>query len=149
MFYSVILSLALSAAPETSDIDCYDVKIRAKPVAQIPTVYPDDDPEYIVISWPWFVDLKITKVLEGEIRKSQITALAVLHTGYVRKSRIWFLRRNTAGFFNIIRTEPSRLVRCDPDTPAANPYLRPGAGETYESYRRAGEERYKLYGAKE
>lgn len=44
-----ILAAAGPSSATASDIECYDLKIRAKAIAQVPTVYPDD-PDYIVIS---------------------------------------------------------------------------------------------------
>ena len=68
-----------------SDIECYDAKVRAKPVAQVPTVFPQsDDPSVIIMSWPWFVDLDVRRVLQGDVEKGRLETLAVLHTGYVR-----------------------------------------------------------------
>lgn len=139
-----ILGLTFSSGAMVSDIECYDAKIRAKPIAQIPTVYPND-PDYIVISWPWFLDLKVRKVLEGKVPQSKITVLAVLHGAYAEKTATWLLRRNTAGGFNVIRTEPSSVRRCEADAGAARPYLRPEAGRTLEDYRREGEEALRRY----
>jgi hypothetical protein len=139
-----ILGMAFSSGAMASDVDCYDAKIRARPTAQIPTVYPDD-PEYIVISWPWFLDLKVKTVLEGKVLPTKITVLAVLHNPYRDKTRLWLLRRNTAGSFNVIRNEASSVPRCKAGTDAAQPYLRPGEGKTFEDYRREGEEALRRY----
>ncbi len=139
-----ILGMAFSSGAMASDIECYDAKIRAKPTAQIPTVYPDE-PDTIVISWPWFLDLKVKRVIEGKVLPSKITVLAVLHNPYQDKIRTWLLRRNTAGSFNVIRTEPSSVSRCKADANAARPYLRPEAGKTLEDCRREGEEALRRY----
>lgn len=142
----ILLAFLVTAEPAsatTSDIECYDLKIRAKPIAQVPTVYPND-PDYIVISWPWFVDLKVTEVIEGELPQTTITALAVLHTYYIPKTRKWLLRRNAIGTFNLIRTaEP--LPRCPTSAAPAQPYLRPADGKTLDDYRREGEAEYARY----
>lgn len=145
MFISAILALTLAGASDVPEVECYDAKIKAKPTAQIPIVYANDDPDTIVISWPWFVDLKVLKVLEGNIQEYKVATLAVLHTNYISKARIWLLRRNTAGFYNIIRAEPTSVPRCGRDSPPAQPYLRLADGETYENYRREGEEQLERY----
>jgi hypothetical protein len=135
-----ILAAAGPSSATASDIECYDLKIRAKAIAQVPTVYPND-PDYIVISWPWFVDLKVTKVLEGELSQSRITVLAVLHAPYITKTRTWLLRHNTIGTLNLIRSaEP--LPRCAINAAAVQPYIRPAVGKTLDDYRREGEAEY-------
>lgn len=136
------MALALSSAATAGELECYDAKVRARPVAQIPTVIPQEE-GYIIISWPWFVDLSISKVLEGEVNQSQVTVLAVLHNRYLDKTRTWLLRRNALGMFNVLRPEnPDALPRCDASVAFAEPYIRPGAGQTLDDYRREGEERY-------
>lgn len=141
MFALALRSPAL-AEPIGVEGECYDVKVRAKPLAQVPSAFPAED-GYIVISWPWFVDLKVSKVIEGGPVASRLTALAVLHSAYVRKSRTWLLRRNSLGSFNILRPEyPDKIVKCGPDAGPAAPYLRPEEGKTLEDYRREGEELY-------
>lgn len=135
-----ILAAAGPSSATASDIECYDLKIRAKAIAQVPTVYPND-PDYIVISWPWFVDLKVKKVLEGELSQSRITVLAVLHVPYVTKTRTWLLRHNTIGTFNLIRSDEP-LPRCAINATAVQPYIRPAEGKTLDDYRREGEAEY-------
>ena len=54
------------AAAAQSEDDCYDARVSAVVVQQVPTVLPDMDDGSIVIRWPWIVDLEVTSVLEGE-----------------------------------------------------------------------------------
>ena len=129
-----------------SDIECYDAKVRAKPVAQVPTVFPQsDDPSVKIMSWPWFVDLDVRRVLQGDVEKGRLETLAVLHTGYVRKTMTFYLRRNSAGTYNILRDDPEELERCPSNSLAATPYLRLGPDRTYADERREGEEEYRRY----
>jgi hypothetical protein len=137
----VILALmgCATTAPTTGETDCYDLKLRAKPIAQIPTPFPNDL-EYIVISWPWFVDLEVTRVIDGEVREREISALAVLHSAYVDKTRTWLLRKHKLGGYNILRlAEPSQAKRCAQGEARPEPYLRPSENETLANLRRTVE----------
>ena len=139
---SASLALAIAAlsgcattSPSVSETDCYDLKVRAKPVGQFPTPFPND-PNYIVISWPWFVDLEVSRVIDGRSNDPEISALAVLHSGYVDKTRTWLLRENTLGKYNILRlAEPEKAKRCAQGVTRPEPYLRPSEGESLESLR--------------
>ena len=141
---SASLALAIAAlsgcattSPSVSETDCYDLKVRAKPIGQFPTPFPND-PNYIVISWPWFVDLEVSRVINGSLSDPKIPALAVLHSGYVDKSRTWLLRENTLGEYNILRlAEPGKAKRCSQGVDRPEPYMRPSEGETLESLRQA------------
>ena len=145
--FALLLGGCATTADSAGAEQCYDLKVRAKPVAQVPTVYPkSDDPNVIVMSWPWFVDLEISRVLDGEFEASTLTALAVLHTYYISDSRTWYLRENTAGTYNILRpSDPSKVGRCGVRTYPTEPYIRPGEGQSYEDLRREGEDRYNRY----
>jgi len=124
---------------------CYDLKIRAKPVAQIPTEIVEE-PGYIVMSWPWFIDLDVKRVLEGEFNERKLTVLAVLHTSYVPKTRVFLLRSNTLGGFNMLRPEkPEELTRCNAGMGPMLSYLRPAEGKSLEDYRLAGEKAWADY----
>lgn len=143
-FVLIAMAAFMSSPAAAGEPECYDAKVRGRPVAQIPTVMPEEE-GYIVISWPWFVDLRISKVLEGEVDQSDITVLAVLHNRYLDKARTWLLRRNNLGMFNVLRPEkPDAVPRCNGDIAPAEPYLRPGEGRPLEEYRREGEERYSM-----
>ena len=136
----------LPTIASATDIVCYDAKVRAKPVAQVPTVFPQsDDPNVIIMSWPWFVDLDVRRVLEGDVEKGRLETLAVLHTGYVRRTMTFYLRRNSAGTSNILRDDPDDLERCPSNALPATPYLLLGPDRTYAAERREGEERYRSY----
>ena len=137
--------ISLSSNAWAAEIECYDAKVRAKPIAQIPTAFPYD-PDIIVISWPWFIDLRVRRVIDGELPQKQITALAVIHSAYISKTRTWLLRRNTLGGFNVLRiNEPDSVPRCDADVEPAQPYLRPEEGRSLEDYRREGEGELRRY----
>jgi hypothetical protein len=136
----VLWLISLSNHALAADLERYDAKVRAKADAQVATPFPSD-PDYIVISWPWFLDLNVTRVLEGDVPQKKITVLAVLHTAYISKTRTWLLRRNTLGTFNVLRiAEPESIPRCGADAEPAEPYIRPAEGKSLEDYRREGEE---------
>jgi hypothetical protein len=141
---AAFFGFAFPQGASASDAECYDAKVRAKPLAQIPSVYPrSDDPDVIVMSWPWFLDLRIKRVVDGEVPRPEITALIILHTSMVAKTRTFLLRRNTLGGFNVIRAfEPDLVKRCPPDSAAVEPYLRPGPTQTLDDLRREGEAEY-------
>ncbi|WP_157696596.1 hypothetical protein [Porphyrobacter sp. CACIAM 03H1] len=125
--------------------ECYDLKIRAKPVAQVPTEIIEE-PGYIVMSWPWFVDLEVERVLDGNSDETKLTVLAVLHTSYVAKTRVFLLRRNTLGGFNLLRPEsPEELTRCKAGVEPMISYLRTAEGKSLEDYRLAGEKAWADY----
>ncbi|MBX7493579.1 hypothetical protein K3163_10200 [Qipengyuania sp. 1NDW9] len=135
----VIAALSGCATTPTSvnETDCYDLKVRAKAIGQFPTPFPND-PNYIVISWPWFVDLEVARVIDGRMNDPEISALAVLHSRYVDKTLTWFLRENTLGEYNILRlAEPEKAKKCAPGVVRPEPYLRPSEGETLASLRQA------------
>ncbi|APG63155.1 hypothetical protein LPB140_10545 [Sphingorhabdus lutea] len=134
-----LIAFAICNKAIAADIECYDAKIRAKPIAQIPTVLGDSG-EDIIIYWPWFLDLKIKRVIEGEVPEREITILALMHSYFREKTLTMLLRRNTAGTFNLIRAEPSSIRRCEAGSEPVPPYLRPGDGKTLDDYRREGEE---------
>ncbi len=128
--------------------DCYDLKVKAKAISQIPSVYPrSDDPNVIIMSWPWFVDLKVKRVIEGDLSGNILKALAVMHVRYVRKNLTWFLRRNAAGSFNVIRSDmPEALVRCPSGVAPARPPITPAPGQSYADLRKEGEAAYRRLG---
>lgn len=98
------------------------------------------------MSWPWFIDLEVERVLDGEFNEKKLTALAVLHTNYISKTRVFLLRRNMLGGFNLLRPEkPESLTRCDAGVAAMVPYIRPAEGQSLEDYRRAGEKAWADY----
>jgi len=133
------------AAAAQSEDDCYDARVSAVVVQQVPTVLPDMDDGSIVIRWPWIVDLEVTSVLEGEAPLGAVTVLTVQHS-YFRRGlgeRPWALRRNDLGGFNVVAMgDDLDNPRCEPGSPPALPFIRPGRGETLESLRLEGLEYY-------
>ena len=125
------------------DADCYDAEVSARIVSQIPTVFPNDDDGWITISWPWIVDLDVSRVHSGDARRGRMSVLAVLHTYYRRDlgSRRWKLRRNDLGGFNLLRGAENLTARCAGDEPA-RAYITPADGQTLEDLRREGRQRY-------
>lgn len=99
----------------------------------------------MIMSWPYFIDLEVKRVLKGQVPEKKITALSVQHT-YWRTDlgkKKWWLRRNTEGDYNILRVERDREPpQCRPNTPPARAYLQPGDGKTLDDLRREGELRY-------
>lgn len=126
------------------EADCYDADVSARIVSQIPTVFPNDDDGWITISWPWIVDLDVSRVYSGEARRGRMSVLAVLHTYYRRDlgSRRWKLRRNDLGGFNLLRGAENLRVRCAADQPPATAYIKPPDGQTLEDLRREGLKHY-------
>ena len=108
----------LPTVASASEVECYDAKVRAKAVAQIPTPYPRSDPDVIVMSWPWFVDLDVRRVIEGDVEKGRLETLAVLHSGYVRKTMTFYLRRNSAlpifCAMTLMHSSAARRMLCRP-----------------------------------
>lgn len=126
------------------DADCYDAEVSARIGSQIPTVFPDSDDGWIVMSWPWIVDLNVSRVHSGDARRGRLTVLAVLHTYYRRDlgSRRWKLRRNDLGGFNLLRNGENISTRCTSDTAPAVAYITPPNGQTLEDLRREGRAHY-------
>jgi len=147
-FLGATLMLVGCATPRTTtDADnCYDALVRAKAIAQIPTPLPQlDDPNRIIFAWPWFVDLEISRVLEGTVDGKVVKALAVLHSSWVSDEMTFALRRTTVGNFNILRGDPKNLRRCDRSVPAEVPYIDPAKGQTLDDLRRESEIEYQRY----
>ena len=137
--FALLAGSAVSSGAEASEKVCYDLKVEATPIVQLPSEYPAGDPNVIVMEWPWFVDLKIKRVLEGTVPSRSISTLAVLHSAMPAKKRVWLLRRNTAGSYNVIRPDPATASRCGPGVAEAEPYLVPPIGKTYKDLRREAE----------
>lgn len=126
------------------DTECYNAEVSARILSQTPTVFPDCLDDCIVISWPWIVDLDVSRVHFGDVRRGSLTVLAVLHTGYRHDlgSRRWKLRRNDLGGFNLLRGAENLTTRCADDQPPATAYIKPPDGQTLEDLRRMGREHY-------
>lgn len=136
-------SAAVTSAQRTEE--CFDVLVLAKVVGQVPSDYAQSDDGYIVMSWPYFIDLNIDRVIEGQIEARKITALSVRHT-YWRSdlgARRWWLRRNTASGYNILRIEDgAKPPQCPQGAAPDRAYLEPAPGQTLDEMRKAGEQRY-------
>ena len=130
------LAVIIAPSASASAAECYDLKLRAKPIEQMATPIPEI-PGRIVMRWPWFVDLKVKAVLEGEYEQKRLFALAVMHGARIKKTYTYHLRENDLGGFNIVSFEdPEAAVKCSPDTQPMQAYLTPGDGETLDEYRR-------------
>ena len=136
-------SAALTSAQQAGE--CFDVLVLAKVAGQVPSDTAQSDDGYIIMSWPYFIDLNIDRVIEGQIEARTITALSVQHT-YWRSdlgARKWWLRRNTVSGYNILRIEDgAKLPKCPQGAAPDRAYLEPGPGQTLDDMRRAGEQRY-------
>ena len=137
---------AVAAASEAeAEPDCFDAAVSASIVRQVPTLHPDCGKDCIIMSWPWFVELDVERVEEGEAPTGRLTVLTVQHTYYVRDLgvRHWWLRRNAHGGFNMLRLGARpRPSRCAKGTPPARPFIRPGPGRTLRELMREGEAVY-------
>ncbi|WP_034159029.1 hypothetical protein [Sphingomonas sp. ERG5] len=122
--------------------DCYDAAVHARVVQQIPSEFPDCD-DCAIMSWPWFLDLKVKRVLEGQARKGTISVLSVQHTYLISRFRTWWLRRNTAGSFNVLRLTSDQMPKlCPADAAPVAPYIGRGDGKTLDDLRRTSEQHY-------
>lgn len=143
MLGAVIASGATGAPAAGDDDGCYDAAVRARPIAQIPSVIPECD-DCIIMRWPWFVDLQVVRVKDGDIAKGRVGVLNVQHGNYIDRVFSWWLRRNDAGGWNVIQMgDDERPHRCAIGSPPVPAYLKPAAGKTLEDLRREGEERYR------
>lgn len=144
MIFVYVPSAVAADNAETAD-DCYDVLISARIVRQIPSAYPDCGGDCIVMSWPWFVDLDVGRVLGGALPARNLSVLTIQHTSY-RKDlgyRRWILRRNSLGGYNAtFMYRPRKVRRCEPSTAPVEPYLRPSDGMSLADLRREGERLY-------
>jgi hypothetical protein len=142
---AVVLSFCSSEAradEPSSAQDCIDALVSAKIVRQVPSIFPDCGDGCIVMSWPWFVDFEVKRVLKGRAPTGRITVLTVQHTSFRLDlpARPWALRRNDLGGFNLIRTGDSQqLPLCHRDASPAPPYIRPSEGRTLADLIREGE----------
>ena len=136
---------AAETTPRSSAEECFDALVLGEIVGQVPSDFPNPGDGSIIMSWPYFIDLKIKRVVEGQIEAKGITALSVQHT-YWRGdlgTKKWWLRRNTEGSYNILRVEGGKEPsRCSASIAPAPAYLTPARGQTLDDMRRAGEQQY-------
>lgn len=142
LYLAVVAGFPAAAFADTlsSDGHCYDLNIEARVVEQIPTEMPECS-DCIIMSWPWLIDLKIKRVLEGEAQPKLIQAVSVQHTYLRSRYGSWHLRINSAGGFNVV-SSATAVRRCAAGTLPAQPYIKPLQGESLESVRAKGEKRY-------
>ncbi|MEG3086764.1 hypothetical protein [Sphingomonas sp. PB4P5] len=139
MFAALVMVAPASSTPSA---DCYDVKINARIVEQIPSEAPVCD-DCIIMRWPWFLDFQVKRTIEGDWRGKALTALSVQHTYLQSRYGIWLLRKNNLGGYNIlISDDHMKPVRCPASTELAVAYLRPGPNLSLDEMRQAGERRY-------
>jgi hypothetical protein len=92
-----VLAIAASPAAAMTEPACYDVKIRARPVDQVPSEIRECGSDCIITSWPWFVDLQVERVIDGTLSEKVVRILTIQHTYFLPRSGTWALRRNAAG----------------------------------------------------
>lgn len=140
---AILVGLAKPSAA-LAELACYDAKVRALPVDQVPSEIGDCGSDCIIVSWPWFVDLQVKRVIDGAHPGKMIQALTVQHTYRVSREEVWLLRENTAGGYNVVVPEEgAALRRCSAGAAPVEPYVRPGDGHTLDDLRDAG---IRLYG---
>jgi hypothetical protein len=144
MSVAAVCSSSARAEENSAGPGCFDALVSARIVRQTPTVIGECGDTCIIVEWPWIVDLDVRRVLEGNAPSGRITVLTIQHTYYRRglAAGRWWLRRNSLGTFNVIRTEALRPRRCETGMAPAPAYYRPSDGQTLEDLRREGEARY-------
>ncbi|QHL91130.1 hypothetical protein GVO57_10255 [Sphingomonas changnyeongensis] len=142
MIAAVVVGLVASSAASAEQA-CFDVKVQARPVDQIPSEIGDCGSDCFVMSWPWFVDLRVKRVVDGALSGKVIRVLTVQHTYRVSREGTWFLRKNTAGSYNVLASDGgSTLTRCSAEAASVEPYIRPNSGHTLDDLRNQGIRRY-------
>ena len=139
---------AMGVPPAQDAPDCYDAIVKARVVYQVPSVVPDCGPDCIIMVWPWFLDLNVSKVVEGTASQGQLQTQIMLHKFFRRDhaTRKWWLRRNTLGSFNVLRSGNEGIKqRCANDAKPAKAYLEPGPDKTLAELRAEGERAYRAY----
>jgi hypothetical protein len=139
---AILIGLAAPSAV-LAEPACYDAKVRARPVDQVPSEIGDCGGDCIIMSWPWFVDLQVKRVIDGVLPSKMVRVLTVQHTYRVSREGTWLLRKNTAGGYNVLAPEDgASLARCSAEVASVQPYIRPGEGHTLEDLRDTGIRRY-------
>ena len=150
MFGQVASALALVVASPglSSEADgsaCYDAEVIARIVNQTPSVFPEPEDGWIVLRWPWFVDLEVKRVRSGQVRRGNVAALSIQHTYYSRwrRPQRWLLRRNEQGSFNLLGlAKELELKRCAEGTPPVRAFLSSSEPGGMGKLRREAEARY-------
>jgi hypothetical protein len=149
LLFGVLLIAAVSspACAETREIpDCYDAVVVAKIMRQTPSVFPDSKDGYIIMVWPWFLKLEVRRAVSGAVPNGPLVVQSMQHTSFRKNlgSQRWWLRRNSLGGYNLLRfAESERLSKCSADGHLAEPYIRPGPGQTIDSLLSDGERAYR------
>ena len=134
--------------PDTADASapvdlesCHDAVVVASIVKQTPSIAPECD--CIIMRWPWFLQLDVARVVEGQAKRGHQTVLSVQHTYFVDRGTTKLrLRRNTSGGFNFLGFWGDEGALCPAGTPAASPFISPGPGETLKDLETAGAKYY-------
>ena len=97
------LSLAFAAWPSSTAAQtqnrasrCYDAVVVARIADSIPTPIPDD-PDAIVMRWPWHVEVDVDQVVMGRLPLGPRNVMASLHNDLPEESYLLFLRRRGDG----------------------------------------------------
>jgi len=141
---AALLSYAAIASESEETAQCYDAVVSARIVRQTPSVMPDCDGCWMMV-WPWFLELDVRRVEEGQASRGLQLTLALQHTYFRTDLGIqrWWLRRNSLGGFNVLRLgNEDKPRRCADGSAPAAPYLRPGPGKTLQDFLREGQQRY-------
>ena len=95
------------------------------------------------MSWPWFVDLRVKRVIDGALSSKIVMVLTVQHTYRASREGTWILRKNTAGSYNVLAPDDgSTLTRCSAEAAPVEPYIRPNGEHTLDDLRNQGIRRY-------
>lgn len=139
---AVVFGLVASSAA-LAEQACFDATVQARPVDQIPSEIGDCGSDCLIMSWPWFVDLRVKRVVDGALSSKMVRVLTVQHTYRVSREGTWFLRKNTAGSYNVLVPEDgSALTRCSAELAPVEPYIQPNSEHTLDDIREEGIRHY-------
>lgn len=113
------------------------------PVDKVPSEIGYCGSDCIIMSWPWFVDLRVKCVVEGYLLSKLVRTLTVQHIYRLSHEGTWLLRKNTAGGYNAVVPEGGvGLSRCSDGIASFEPGIRPGDEHAFNNPRDAGIRRY-------
>lgn len=72
--FAVAATIVAGGPAIASEPDCYDAEVSARITRQTPTDYADCGPDCIIMAWPWIIDLNVTRVYSGDLRRGPMTA---------------------------------------------------------------------------
>ncbi|MFS0735826.1 hypothetical protein ABC347_02135 [Sphingomonas sp. 1P06PA] len=140
-----MFSSTVAAESALKPPDCYDAVVEARLLRQTPSVFPETDDGSIVMIWPWFIELDVTRVVIGPATTGRVTALSLQHTKLqngLRSKRFW-LRRHSLGGYNLLRfVKADGIPRCVGNTQPTEPLIKPGSDQSLDSLQREGERAY-------